>query len=45
VRRLLLTVPVLSGVATLVFSLIHEHPLEEAEAQRRRLIGEGWIAL
>jgi hypothetical protein len=25
--------------------VLHEHALEEAEAQRWRLIGEGWIAV
>src|SRR5262245_53329666 len=37
VRRLLLTIPVLLGVATLVFSLIHFIPGDPAQA----MLGEG----
>ncbi|MEO6212421.1 MAG: peptide ABC transporter permease, partial [Vicinamibacterales bacterium] len=37
VRRLLLTVPVLLGVATLVFALIHLVPGDPAQA----MLGEG----
>ena len=37
VRRLLLTIPVLIGVATLVFSLIHFIPGDPAQA----MLGEG----
>src|SRR5215203_5347012 len=37
IRRLLLTIPVLLGVATLVFSLIHLIPGDPAQA----MLGEG----
>ena len=37
IRRLLLTIPVLLGVATLVFSLIHFIPGDPAQA----MLGEG----
>ena len=37
IRRLLLTVPVLLGVATLVFSLIHFVPGDPAQA----MLGDG----
>ena len=37
IRRILLTIPVLIGVATLVFSLIHLVPGDPAQA----MLGEG----